>query len=79
MTSFLPFTSTQELIWTCVTLFSASFLLFPAILFFVMKLYRKVGLMDQPHKYPHEKRKTPLPLEVGAALYINFAAIALIF
>lgn len=35
--------------------------------------------MDQPHKYPHEKRKKPLPLEIGAALYINFLVLSLLF
>lgn len=76
MFSLLPFTNTQDLIRSCLILAGVSVVTFPVILFLIMRLYRKVGLMDQPHKYPHEKRKTPLPLEVGAALYLNFALLA---
>lgn len=75
----LPFTNTNELIQSCLILFWSSLILFPIILFGTMKLFRKIGMLDQPHKYPHEWKRAPIPIEVGITLYMNFLILALIY
>ncbi len=57
--------------------FMFSFLAALLSMFFVVRivfhLFRKYGVVDKPHLYPHEKGRAPLPYPGGVTIMLNLA------
>ena len=50
-----------------------------ALLRFGMWAFERLGILDRPHLYPHERHRAPIPYGLGIVLYLDFVVLSLLF
>lgn len=60
-------------------LFGISLISTSIIIYIFTHFFGKIWLMDQPHKYPHEGKRAPIPYSIWVVLFINFALLSVLF